>query len=141
AILEFLNEKNPQANWSGSTIEQRFEGRRWRAFLNAGIHRNVGGVFGTHRYADQDATQADVRARTAAWLTKQPRVSDQHLEGKETLSGSLSVDDAYLYVVLRWAALMKLDLSGMKNLNAFFARMEQNEGVKAALRGEGLLKD
>lgn len=141
AILEYLNEKNPQANLLGSTIEQRFEARRWLAFLNAEIHRNVGVVFGVHRYADQEATQAEVKAKTAALLTKQLGVIDKHLEGKETLSGSLSVADAYLYVVLRWAGLMKLDLSGMKNLNAFFARMEQNEGVKAALRGEGLLKD
>ena len=101
----------------------------------------MGVVFGVHRYADQEATQAEVKAKTAALLTKQLGVIDKHLEGKETLSGSLSVADAYLYVVLRWAGLMKLDLSGMKNLNAFFARMEQNEGVKAALRGEGLLKD
>ncbi|MGO3711767.1 hypothetical protein [Alcaligenes aquatilis] len=29
----------------------------------------------------------------------------------------------------------------LEYLNAFFARMEQNEGVKAALRGEGLFED
>ncbi|EJC60884.1 hypothetical protein QWA_17790 [Alcaligenes faecalis subsp. faecalis NCIB 8687] len=31
AILEYLNEKFPQANLLGNTIEQRFEARRWLA--------------------------------------------------------------------------------------------------------------
>lgn len=141
AIFEYLAEKNPQANLLGSTIGQRFETRRWLAFLNAEIHRNVGVVFSIHRYADQEATRAEVRAKTEELLTKQLGVINQHLEGKETVSGALSVADAYLYVVLRWAALMKLDLSAMTNLSAFFDRMEKNEGVQAALRAEGLVKD
>ena len=50
-----------------------------------------------------------------------------------------SVADAYLYVVLTWAHGKQVDLTGLDNLAAFFKRMQENSGVKAA-RAEGLSK-
>ena len=49
-----------------------------------------------------------------------------------------SVADAYLYVVLRWAHGKQVDLSGQDHLAAFFKRMQENSGVQAALKAEGL---
>ena len=40
--------------------------------------------------------------------------------------------DAYLYVVLTWAHGKQVDLTGLDNLAAFFKRMQENSGVKAA---------
>jgi len=41
---------------------------------------------------------------------------------------------------MRWALWMKIDLSDLANLNAFFARMSANAGVQAAMKAEGLDK-
>ena len=49
-----------------------------------------------------------------------------------------SVADAYLYVVLTWAHGKQVDLTGLDNLAAFFKRMQENSGVKAARKAEGL---
>ncbi len=141
AILEYLAEKNPEANLLGKTIQERAETRRWLAFINADIHRNFGVMFGVQRYADQESTQAEVRGKTGELLKKLFAVADQQLAGKQWLTGTRSVADAYLYVVMRWANAMKIDLSGQSNLQAFFKRMEQDKAVQAALRAEGLVKD
>ena len=141
AILEYLAEKNPEANLLGKTIQERAETRRWLAFINADIHRNFGVMFGVQRYADQESTQAEVRGKTGELLKKLFAVADQQLTGKQWLTGTRSVADAYLYVVMRWANAMKIDLSGQANLQAFFKRMEQDKAVQAALRAEGLIKD
>lgn len=141
AILEYLAEKNPEANLLGKTIQERAETRRWLAFINADIHRNFGVMFGVQRYADQESTQAEVRGKTGELLKKLFAVADQQLAGKQWLTGTRSVADAYLYVVMRWANAMKIDLSGQANLQAFFKRMEQDKAVQAALRAEGLIKD
>lgn len=141
AILEYLAEKNPEANLLGKTIQERAETRRWLAFVNADIHRNFGVMFGVQRYADQESTQAEVRGKTAEVLKKLFTVANQQLAGKQWLTGTRSVADAYLYVTLRWAHVMKIDLSGLDNLDAFYQRMEQDPAVQTALRAEGLAKD
>lgn len=141
AILEYLAEKNPEANLLGKTIQERAETRRWLAFVNADIHRNFGVMFGVQRYADQESTQAEVRGKTAEVLKKLFTVANQQLAGKQWLTGTRSVADAYLYVTLRWAHVMKIDLSGLDNLDAFYKRMEQDRAVQTALRAEGLVKD
>ena len=141
AILEYLAEKNPEANLLGKIIQERAETRRWLAFVNADIHRNFGVMFGVQRYADQESTQAEVRGKTAEVLKKLFTVANQQLTGKQWLTGTRSVADAYLYVTLRWAHVMKIDLSGLDNLDAFYKRMEQDPAVQTALRAEGLVKD
>ncbi|MES2483085.1 MAG: glutathione S-transferase family protein, partial [Pseudomonadota bacterium] len=40
----------------------------------------------------------------------------------------------------RWAAAVKLDISGLAHVQAFQSRMMERPGVLAALRAQGLLK-
>ncbi len=51
----------------------------------------------------------------------------------------LTIADIYLYVTLRWAFALGLDLSFYPTLDGFMHRVEENEGVRAALRQQGLL--
>ncbi|ROU05004.1 glutathione S-transferase family protein, partial [Lysobacter enzymogenes] len=49
-----------------------------------------------------------------------------------------SYADPYLYITLRWADAVKVDLSGYAHLAAFKQRMQNDAGVQAALKAEGL---
>jgi glutathione S-transferase len=62
-------------------------------------------------------------------------VADQ-LEGDYLFGSALSVADAYLYVMLRWARMKGLGLP--EPLPAFVDRMEARPPVRLALRHEGL---
>ncbi|HRP72658.1 MAG TPA: glutathione S-transferase family protein, partial [Luteimonas sp.] len=63
---------------------------------------------------------------------------DAQLAGQDWLTGSRSIADPYLFVELRWADGLGLDLSGLDHLAAFRQRMDADAGVRAALEAEGL---
>ena len=64
--------------------------------------------------------------------------ADKRLEAHDWLAGFRSFADPYLYVTLGWAARTCVDLSGLERLQAFKARMDQDPGVLATLKAEGL---
>jgi glutathione S-transferase len=67
------------------------------------------------------------------------KLIDDKLAGRDYLMGSqFSVADGYLYTMLRWADAHKLDLSGLKNLMAYKARVAARPKVQEALKSEGL---
>jgi glutathione S-transferase len=64
--------------------------------------------------------------------------AERQLNGKQWIAGFRSFADPYLYITLRWAQNTRVDLSGFDNLAAFKRRMDEDSGVRAALRAEGL---
>jgi glutathione S-transferase len=64
---------------------------------------------------------------------------DGKLAGQDYLMGKqFTVADGYLFVMLKWADRTGMDLSALKNLMAFKARVEARPKVQEALTKEGL---
>jgi glutathione S-transferase len=81
--------------------------------------------------------KAVMRARALSRLTW----VDAQLEGKQYLMGdAFSIADPYLFTVAGWGPRTGVDVSGLKNLGAFQARMAARPAVQAAMKAEGLLK-
>jgi glutathione S-transferase len=67
--------------------------------------------------------------------------TDAQLGDKLYLTGGdFTGADAYLFVVLRWAKAMGLDMAKLPRLVALFERIEHRPAVQEALKVEGLLK-
>jgi len=141
AILEYIAEQAPQAGLLGDgSARSRAEVRRWLAFANADIHKAFSLIFGTARYIAGEAAQEELRANAAKILRTLFGVADAQLAGRDWIAANTrSVADAYLYVMLVWAKLKSIDLSGYDNLATFRARMDADPGVQKALKDEGLL--
>jgi len=139
AILEYLAEQAPGLNLLGDgSAASRAEVRRWLGFINSDVHRTFSLVFGAQRYLQDESAQEALRTSAAGMLRTMFTVLDKQLADKPYLAGTKpSIADPYLYVVLRWAKAKKIDLSGLEHLSEFFARMESNAGVQAALKAEG----
>ncbi len=138
AILEYLDEKFPTAKlFGGDTPKARAEARKWLAFLNADLHKTFSLVFGPARWVEGETAQANLAANATARLLEMFAIVNKRLENREWLSEARSVADAYLFVVMRWAAGKKIDLSQMSNLQAHFKRMQQDPAVVSALAAEG----
>ena len=61
--------------------------------------------------------------------------------GKTYLMGEqFTVADVYLFNVTNWAQYVQLDISSLKNLAAYRARIAERPAVQAAMRAEGLLR-
>ncbi len=141
AILHYIADKAPaKALDGGSDSRQRAEVNRWLAFVNADVHPTYLPIFGATRYLDDEAviarTQDQARQRLQGFYQ---RLNDQ-LARHDWIAGtgSPSIADAYLYVTVRWARGVGVDLAGMDALDRFEQRMLADAGVQAALKAEGL---
>jgi glutathione S-transferase len=66
---------------------------------------------------------------------------DSQLEGKQYLMGnSFTLPDAYLFTVTNWSKPLGIDISALKNLSAYQARIAARPTVQEAMKAEGLLK-
>lgn len=138
AILNHLADTFPQAKLAGDgTPRSRAEVNRWLSFLNADVHPAFHSLFGSTAYLGEDAA-AKTKEASAKKLRGYFERLDAQLARKDWLVGSRSIADPYLYVELRWAQKLDLDLSGLDNLAAFRKRMDADPGVRAALDAEGL---
>lgn len=140
AILNYLVDLNPEAGLGGDgTPRSRAEVNRWLAFLNADVHPAFHPLFGSTTYLGDDAAVDKTRHAAKHALRKYFERADAQLAGRDFLTGSRSIADPYLFVVLRWAKSVQVELTDLDNVERFFDRMSADPGVQAALRAEGLI--
>lgn len=139
AILHYLAEKHPEAELAGSDIRGRAEVNRWLGLLNSDVHQSFKPLFAPASFLADEAQHEELKMRARQKLRGLFQRIDEHLESSPWLAGEhRSIADPYLFVVLRWARAMKVDLDGMQALDAFFKRMHEDAGVKKALAAEGI---
>jgi glutathione S-transferase len=139
AILNFLADTFPESGLGGDgTPQSRAEINRWLAFLNADVHPAFHPLFGSTRFLGDDAMIEKSKDNARQKLRGLFERLDGQLAGKDFLTGTRSIADPYLFVTLRWARSSKVGLSGLENLEKFFARMSADADVRAAMEAEGL---
>ena len=139
AIVGYIADRFPQAGLAGDgSARQRAEATRWLSFVNSDLHPAFKPLFGPGNFID-DATQHDaVKAAARKRVRALFETADRQLQGREWLAGFRSFADPYLYVTIRWAGRVGVDLSGLDALAAFQARMDADADVQRALQAEGL---
>jgi glutathione S-transferase len=143
AILHYIADSAPdKALDGGSDLRSRAEVNRWLAFLNADLHPVYFPIFGSTRYLEDAAVISQTQEHSREKLRSlYQRVDDQLAAGNAWLAGTpkATIADAYLYVTLRWAQGVGVNLAGMEALDGLRARMEADPAVQAALKAEGLV--
>lgn len=124
ALLDWVAEHSPRLGVEGPHGRSRL--LEMLAFISTEVHKQFGRVFRPSGPAEPAAAfeQIDRRLQGLA----------QQLEGEYLFGARVSVADAYLYVMLRWAAMKGRALPGP--LQAFKGRMEGRPAVQQALRHE-----
>ena len=135
AITQYIADQVPAKNLAPANgTMARYRVQEWLNFVTSELHKGIGGLFNP---AMPDNGKAVIRDRAAAKL----KWVDEQLEGKQYLMGdAFTIADAYLFTVTNWTGHTGIDISGMKNLSAFQARMAARPAVQKALKAEGLLK-
>lgn len=138
AILNYVIDSYPQANIGGDrSPKARAEINRWVGMINSDIHPLYKAYFGGSAYLEDEATIEKTKQNAATLLQQRFAIVDAHLEGREWLSADAHTPaDAYLFVVVSWAHMLKIDLSGLKNLEAHYARMNADPAVQRVLARE-----
>lgn len=139
AILGYIADTAPLSGLGGDgTARSRAEIARWTSFVSADVHPAFKPIFGSTAYLGDDKlielSKQDARTKLRALYER----ADAQLRTRDWLAGERSGADTYLFVTLRWARKVGVDLSGLDGLAKFFERMSADSDVQAALKAEGL---
>lgn len=127
AILSWVAERAPHLAPGGELGRTRLI--EWLAFIATELHKPFVRSFFPTSDADRTAAENAIRRRLAFIA--------ERLSGDYLFGNAVSVADAYLYVMLRWARMQGLDLP--EPLPGFVERMDARPAVRTALQHEGLI--
>ncbi len=109
--------------------------RRWRAleataFISTELHKNFAPLFNPTTTPEAKQNAKDILAVRFGWQAGWIE------DGKFVMGDELTIADAYLYVMLRWAGMLGLDVPPA--LGQYVERMQKQPAVQRALAAEGL---
>lgn len=137
AILNYLAETNPQAKLLGNgTAKSHAEVNRWLGMVNSDMHPRYWPLFGGADFLGDPKMIEKAKDNTKAVLRKQFEIVNQQLKGRDWIAGTRSIADPYLFVMIRWAKMQKINLTGLNEVERFFKHMERDPGVRKALDQE-----
>jgi glutathione S-transferase len=134
-IVQYIADHAPGTGLApaAGTME-RYRLMEWLNFITTELHKGFSPLF--HPKMPQEAKEI-----FAARLKDKFAFVDASLEGNDYLMGKqFSVADAYLFTMTLWAEGRGIDIAGLKNLEAFRARMKARPAVQDAMKAEGLVK-
>lgn len=139
AIMGYIADRYPAAKLGGDgSPQQRAEAARWLAFVNSDLHPAFLPLFNPGAFHPEDGQRDAIKDAARKRVRGLFERADQQLQGRQWLAGFRSFADPYLYITLRWADATGIHLDGLDQLAAFKQRMENDAGVQAALKAEGL---
>ncbi len=134
-ILQYIADQKPKAELAPkSGTMERYHLMEWLNFIAAEIHKTLGALFNPKITPEWKANQIALFGRRCDYLA-QAIGSRPYLMGEK-----FSVADAYLFTVLGWANMFKLDMDMWPTLKNYMGRIATRPAVKEAMRAEGLIK-
>ncbi|WP_310618651.1 glutathione transferase GstA [Flexibacterium corallicola] len=136
AILQFLADKNPQANLIPDVgTKARARMLEQLTFVSSEVHKAFGPLF---REGASEEEKEIARARVGyTFESIEALLSD----GRDTIiPGQFTIADAYLFVVANWANFTGIDLKRWPHLKAFITNVSARPSVQSAMRAEGFLQ-
>ena len=134
AIIQYLAEHKPQANLlpPAGTLE-RARVQEWLNFIGTELHKTLAALF-------NPSISPEAKSKTIETFGKRLGFVDKALQGKDYLTGNaFSVADAYLFTIVNWAPMLKIDLSPWPTVVQFQKRVASRPAVQKTLKAEGLI--
>ena len=134
-ICQYLGDQKPQSGLvpKFGTME-RYRLMEALNFASSEIHKQIGALFNPKLTAEMKEIQLGVIGRRFDALEKL-------LEGKQFIAGDkFTVADAYLFTVINWTNVHKIDLAKWPNIKAFMARIGARPKVQETMKAEGLVQ-
>jgi len=133
-ILQYIADQVPHSGLApaAGTME-RYRLMEWLNYIATEVHKQFSPFFNPKLPPEWRDNQLAVLAKRFDFLSgrlgNRPYLLGEHF----------TIADPYLYVVLRWSARLKVDLSPWPALTAYLARVAARPAVQAALAAERLV--
>jgi glutathione S-transferase len=131
AIVQYVADQKPDSGLApkAGSVE-RYRLQEWLNFISTELHKQFSPLFNPALSDEAKNIFKGNIAKRLDWVNGQ-------LQGKQYLTGDrFTVADGYLFVILRWAKGMKMELPAA--VSAFFDRVAARPKVAEALKAEGL---
>ncbi|HUF81820.1 MAG TPA: glutathione transferase GstA [Burkholderiales bacterium] len=133
-ILQYLADQKPRRGLAPKPrTPERYKLMEWLTFTSSEIHKALGDFFNPRMTPEW-------REARLERLNKRFDFLEKALGGNEYLMGEFTIADAYLFNVLNWTHIHKIDMSGWPNIQSFMRRVAERTTVKKAMKAEGLGK-
>jgi glutathione S-transferase len=133
-ILQYIADQKPGTIAPVFGTAARWKVMEWLAFISTEVHKGFGPLWNPQ-------TPPEVRERAVQALGNRFALIAKTLGSQPYLAGQdFTIADAYLFVVLNWSKLLKVDLAPWPALTAFQQRIAARPAVQKTLKAEGLLK-
>jgi glutathione S-transferase len=134
-VLQYIADQKPGtglAPAAGSMARYRLA--EWLNYISSEIHKQLGPFF-------NPKLPPEWRENQVSLLSKRFDILAERFKGHPYLMGDgFTVADAYLFTVLNWCNLLKVDLGKWPALTEYLGRIAARPSVQAALKAEGLTK-
>ncbi len=134
-VSQYLADQKPDAGLAPAygTME-RYRLMEWLNFTATEVHKQLGALFNPKMTPEMREVQLGTIERRFNAL-------ERMLGGRSYVMGErFSVGDAYLFTVLNWTGVHKIDVAKWPNIKAYLERVRNRPKVQEALKAEGLLK-
>lgn len=139
ALLDFIAALNPKANLVPSDPMDAAKMRSVMYYLASTAHINHAHKMRGHRWADTEASFADMKAKVPETMTATAQyLETECLTGPFVLGAHISIADFYLYTVSRWLEGDGVKMADFPRLTAFLSMMERRDSVQA-VRAAGVI--
>jgi len=133
-ILQYIADQKPGTIAPVFGTAARWRVMEWLAFISTEVHKGFGPLWNPQ-------TPPEVRERAVQALANRFTLIAKTLVSQPYLAGpDFTIADAYLFVVLNWSKLLKVDLTPWPVLTEFQQRVASRPAVQKTLKAEGLLK-
>lgn len=131
AIVQYIADLKPEAGLAPANgTRDRYRLQSQLTFINSELHKLIGSLF-------NPALTEEAKQATVAKIDTRLQQFGTQLGNREWLVGDrFSVADAYLYVVLSWLEIFKIDINQWPVLAAHHARVAARPSVQAAREAE-----
>jgi glutathione S-transferase len=133
-ICQYLADQKPESGLvpAFGTIA-RYHQMEALNFAATEIHKQIGALFNPKMTPEMKEVQIGTIERRFNALEKM-------LDGKPYIMGDrFSAADAYLFTVLNWTKMHKIDVSKWPNIQGFMGRVAERPKVQEVMKAEGLL--
>ncbi len=140
AICDYLDRRYPQAGLLPSEPWARAQAMSQFAWMNNTVHPTFTHVFMPDKFADGDATRAELKRFNAALYREQLARIQGWIEGADPywFGARLAFHDAYALTLLRWGGFAGIDPADYPAYQAYVARVAAHPAVAAAMERENI---
>jgi len=133
-ILQYIADRNPGTLAPAFGSIERYQLMEWLNFIATELHKGFGPLWKPNTPAEYKTIVVDALGKRfdfiAPVLAAQPYLTGERF----------TIADAYLFTILNWSKILKVDLAGWPSLGQYLDRVAARPRVQQALRDEHLLK-